>query len=87
MLFNRNIFGLEFTIQYSLPNKSNVRITIYDVISNKVKTLINQEQDAGYKSIVWDGTNGSGNRVSSGIYLYQIEAGDYFNLKQMVLLK
>jgi flagellar hook assembly protein FlgD len=52
-----------------------------------VKTLINQEQDAGYKSIVWDGTNGSGNRVSSGIYLYQIEAGDYFNLKQMVLLK
>jgi hypothetical protein len=82
-----NPFNPSTNIQYSLPNKSNVRITIYDVISNKVKTLINQEQDAGYKSIVWDGTNGSGNRVSSGIYLYQIEAGDYFNLKQMVLLK
>jgi len=64
-----------------------VNITIYDMMGREVKTLINQTQDAGYRSVVWDATNNYGNPVSAGIYLYQILAGDYLSTKKMVLLK
>ncbi|MFL3028279.1 MAG: PKD domain-containing protein [Candidatus Neomarinimicrobiota bacterium] len=82
-----NPFNPLTKIRYSLPIKGHVRITVYDMVGKKVKTLMNQVQDAGYKSIIWDGTNGIGSKVSSGMYIYEIEAGDYHNIKQMVLLK
>jgi len=52
-----------------------------------VKTLINKTQDAGYKLVIWDATNDYGKPVSAGIYLYQIQAGEYISTKKMVLLK
>ena len=59
-----------------------------DQILNRVKkTLINQTQDAGYRSIIWDATNDYGKPVSAGIYLYQIQADKYISTKKMVLLK
>jgi len=59
-----------------------------DQILNRVKkTLINQTQDAGYKSLIWNATNDYGKPVSAGIYLYQIQAGEYMQTKKMVLLK
>ena len=59
-----------------------------DQILNRVKkTLINQTQDAGYRSVIWDATNNFGKPVSAGIYLYQIQAGEYMQTKKMVLLK
>ena len=67
--------------------KSFVSITIYDLIGKKVKTLLNQDQNAGYGSIIWDATNDYGQPVSSGIYLYKIQAGEYISTKKMVLLK
>jgi len=56
-------------------------------LGRKVKTLINQNQDAGYRSVVWNATNNYGEPVSAGIYLYQIQAGEYMQTKKMVLLK
>ena len=64
-----------------------INITIYDMLGREVKTLINQTQDAGYRSIIWDATNDYGKPVSAGIYLYQIQAGEYMQTKKMVLLK
>ena len=59
-----------------------------DQILNRVKkTLINQTQDAGYRSVIWNATNDYGKPVSAGIYLYQIQAGEYISTKKMVLLK
>tara|TARA_B100001123_G_scaffold289354_1_gene322497 strand:- start:228 stop:668 length:441 start_codon:yes stop_codon:yes gene_type:complete len=55
--------------------------------NREVKTLVNQTQDAGYRSVVWDATNDYGKPVSAGIYLYQIQAGEYISTKKMVLLK
>jgi len=52
-----------------------------------VKTLMDQPQDAGYRSVIWDATNDYGKPVSAGIYLYQIQAGEYISTKKMVLLK
>jgi len=84
---------------YEILDKSEKRISlkplsptssgvfVYDMLGRKVKTLINQIQDAGYKSIIWNATNDYGKPVSAGIYLYQIRTGEYISTKKMVLLK
>ena len=82
-----NPFNPVTTLRYDLPENALVNITIYDMLGREVKTLINQTQDAGYKSIIWDATNDYGKPVSAGIYLYQIQAGEYMLTKKMVLLK
>ena len=82
-----NPFNPLTILRYDLPENSLVDITIYDIYGREVKTLINQTQDAGYKSVTWDATNDYGKPVSAGIYLYQIQAGDYISSKKMVLLK
>ena len=82
-----NPFNPVTTLRYDLPENGLVNITIYDMLGREVKTLINQTQDAGYRSIIWDATNDYGKPVSAGIYLYQIQAGEYMQTKKMVLLK
>jgi len=57
------------------------------MLGRQVKTLVNQRQDAGYRSIIWNATNDYGKPVSAGIYLYQIQAGEYISTNKMVLLK
>jgi flagellar hook assembly protein FlgD len=52
-----------------------------------VNTLVQESQTAGYKSVIWNGTDTNGKSVSAGIYLYQIQAGEYLQTKKMVLLK
>jgi hypothetical protein len=82
-----NPFNPITTLRYELPENGLVNITIYDMLGRKVKTLVNQTQDAGYRSVVWDATNDNGKPVSAGIYLYQIQAGGNMQTKKMVLLK
>ena len=82
-----NPFNPVTTLRYDIPENSHVTITIYDMLGRQVKTLINQTQDAGYRSIIWDATNDYGKPVSAGLYLYQIQAGEYMQTKKMVLLK
>ena len=82
-----NPFNPSTRIQYILPNKSNVKITVYDMVGKKVNVLINQVQEAGHQSIIWNGTNSSDNRVSSGVYIYKMEAGNFHSIKQMVLFR
>jgi flagellar hook assembly protein FlgD len=82
-----NPFNPVTTLRYDLPENGLVNITIYDMLGREVKTLINQTQDAGYRSVIWDATNDYGKSVSAGIYLYQIQAGEYISTKKMVLLK
>ena len=82
-----NPFNPTTTIRYNLLQSSLVNITIYDMMGRKIKTLINQSQDAGQRSIVWKATNDFGHPVSTGIYLYQIHAGDNIQTKKMIFLK
>ena len=82
-----NPFNPVTTLRYDLPENSLVNVTIYDMLGRQVKTQINQTQDAGYRSVIWDATNNFGKPVSAGIYLYQIQAGEYMQTKKMVLLK
>ena len=82
-----NPFNSTTTLRYDLAGHSNVNIIIYDMLGREVKTLINQTQDTGFKSIQWDGTNDYGKQVSAGVYLYRIQAGEYMQTKKMVFLK
>jgi len=82
-----NPFNPVTTLRYDLPENSLVNIIIYDLLGREVKSLINQTQDAGFKSIIWNATNNYGKPVSAGVYLYQIQAGEFVQTKKMVLLK
>ena len=82
-----NPFNPITILEFNIPFKCLVNITIYDLIGKKVKTLLNQTQNAGQRSIIWDATDDYGQPVSAGIYLYQIKAGQYVSTKKMVLLK
>ncbi|MDP6499278.1 MAG: PQQ-binding-like beta-propeller repeat protein [Candidatus Marinimicrobia bacterium] len=82
-----NPFNPVTTLRYDLPEQSNVNIIIYDIMGREVKSLINQTQDAGFKSVIWNATNDYGKPVSAGVYLYQIQAGEFVQTKKMVLLK
>jgi len=74
-------------LRYALPEDGFVNITIYDMMGRVVKTLINDQQTAGYRSTQWNATNDAGSPVSAGIYLYMIQAGDFRQTRKMVLLK
>ena len=82
-----NPFNPITTLSYDLPVDGLVNITIYDMMGRQVKTLINDQQTAGYRSVQWDGTNDNGSPVSAGLYLYTIQAGEFRQTKKMVLLK
>ena len=69
------------------PKKSNVKLTVYDLMGRKIRTLVDREQQAGFKSIRWNATNDIGERVASGIYLYRLTARDFRKTRMMILLK
>ena len=82
-----NPFNPVTTLRYDLPENSYVNVTVYDLLGKKVKTLVNTTQDAGFKSVIWNATNDYGKPVSAGVYLYQIQAGEFVQTRKMVLLK
>ena len=82
-----NPFNPVTTLRYDLPEQSTVNIIIYDMLGRQVRPLINQTQEAGFKSVIWNATNDYGKPVSAGVYLYQIQAGEFVQTKKMVLLK
>lgn len=69
-----NPFNPTTTIEYSLPQDANVKLIIYDIMGELVKTLTSDIQYAGKNKIMWDGMNSNGARVASGIYIYRFEA-------------
>jgi len=82
-----NPFNPITTIQYDLPEAGNLKLAIYDILGREVIELANGYQEAGYKSIQWNGRNKSGQLVSAGMYFYAIEAGKHSAIRKMVLLK
>ena len=82
-----NPFNPVTTLHYDLPEQSFVSIMIYDILGREIIELVHTVQDAGFKSIQWDATNDAGNPVNAGVYIYQIHAGDFIQIRKMVLLK
>jgi len=83
-----NPFNPSTIISYDVPdNNVPVSLIIYNIQGQEVKTLINSVQNAGRYKITWDGTNNLGERVSSGIYIYRLQANKFVGVKKLVLLK
>jgi subtilisin family serine protease len=82
-----NPFNPSTTIRYDLPVTSKVVIQIYNVLGEKVVTLVNEEQQAGYHSVMWGGINDYGFTVGSGVYIYTITAGEFRQANRMVFVK
>jgi hypothetical protein len=82
-----NPFNPTTEIRYGLPENSRVKLTVYNILGQKVKTLVDEYQSAGYKIIHWNGKNENGEDVSSGIYFYILQAGSYTKTKKMLLLR
>jgi len=82
-----NPFNPITTIKFDLPKDCHVKIQIFNILGQKVKTLIDDRQEAGYKAINWNGLNDAGNQVASGTYIYMIKAADFNKTKRMTLIK
>ena len=83
-----NPFNPETTIKYNLAEGANVQLRIYNVVGQVVRTLVAEQQGAGRYTVRWNGTDDRGVSVSSGIYFYQIAAGNQFrDVRKLMLLK
>ena len=82
-----NPFNPATTIEYSLRNQADVKLSIFNVLGQKVRELVNESQTAGIHRVIWDGTDASGTVVSTGIYLYRMQVGDLAETRKMVLIK
>ena len=82
-----NPFNPVTKIEYGLPEKGQVKLVIYDILGREVLTLVDGLQEAGYKTITWNGMNQTGRLVSAGMYFYAIQANDFRQVRKMILLK
>jgi len=82
-----NPFNPSTTISYSLPKTDHVRLSIYNLRGEKITTLLNGQTSAGHYKVTWDGKDTAGNRVSSGIYLYRLEAGSFVQTRKMLFVQ
>jgi hypothetical protein len=77
-----NPFNPNTVISWQLAVSSHVKLSIYNIIGQKIETLLNKPMTAGYHEVEFNGEN-----LSSGVYLYRIEAGAWQDVKKMVLLR
>jgi hypothetical protein len=82
-----NPFNPSTTIKYQIATDANVTLDVYNLQGQKIRALVAKEQKAGYYSVVWDGRNEAGQTVSSGLYLYRVQAGSFVATHKMLLIK
>jgi flagellar hook assembly protein FlgD len=77
-------------IEFSIPQSfgtSDVKLEIYNVLGQNVRTLANTRLESGAYEVTWNGRNNSGNLVSAGMYIYRLQAGDQVISNKMILVK
>ncbi len=77
-----NPFNPSTRIKYSIPQSSQAQIKVFDILGNGIETLVNEEKPAGSYEVEFDGSN-----LSSGVYFYRMQAGNFIKTKKMVLLR
>ncbi len=82
-----NPFNPSTTITFSIAHTADISLTIYDILGNKVRTMLEGKVSTGVHSVVWNGKDALGRQVASGQYFYKIEAGEFTSTKKMLLLK
>ncbi|MHB1687444.1 MAG: FlgD immunoglobulin-like domain containing protein [Ignavibacteriaceae bacterium] len=82
-----NPFNPTTTIKYQIAQDTKVVLDIYDMLGQRVRSLVNDVQSAGYYNVTWDGQNSFGQQVASGVYIYRLQAGNFVQTMKMNLLK
>ncbi len=82
-----NPFNPTTTIGYAIPASGHVELAIYNTAGQKVRTLVSNEQSAGFYKMVWDGRNEMGESVASGVYIYRLNSGSFSKTAKMNLIK
>jgi hypothetical protein len=82
-----NPFNPTTNFNFTLAKPAQVKIDIFNIVGQKVRTLVDDEMKAGVYLADWDGKDDNGSSVSSGIYFYRMQAGDFSDTKKMVLVK
>jgi len=77
-----NPFNAQTVISYGLPRAAHVKLEVYNLFGQKVATLVDGQQKAGYMSVTWEASE-----VSSGVYFYKLTAEDFTEVKRMTLLR
>jgi hypothetical protein len=82
-----NPFTSNTSISYALPTASRVALKVYNIVGQEIATLCDEEQTAGVHEVIWNGLDRSGRKVSNGVYLYRLTAGNQSLTKKMVKVK
>ncbi|MGB8658345.1 MAG: FlgD immunoglobulin-like domain containing protein [Candidatus Zixiibacteriota bacterium] len=82
-----NPFNPTTNFQFTVSRTAHVKIEVFNIVGRRVRTLVDKEMSPGVYMADWNGTDGSGSPVSSGIYFYRMQAGDFSGMKKMLLLK
>ncbi|MEW5995466.1 MAG: FlgD immunoglobulin-like domain containing protein, partial [Candidatus Zixiibacteriota bacterium] len=82
-----NPFNPTTEIGFTLPTALEVKLEVFNLLGQRVKTLVDGRLDAGAHTVSWNATDDAGRPVSSGVYFYRIQAGDFIEAKKMMLLK
>ncbi len=82
-----NPFGFDTIISFRLPEESEAELAIYNLMGQKVKTLVTSRLQEGYHSFCWDGTDSEGHLLASGVYLCRLKVGETVKVQKMVLLR
>lgn len=82
-----NPFNPVCNIEYAIPKYCKVELSIYNILGQKIRVLVDEYQSPGYKCVRWNSKDEQGQDVASGVYLYRIQAGVFGETKKMLLLK
>jgi PKD repeat protein len=82
-----NPFNPMTRIDYALPEGMAVRLSVHNILGQTVKVLADGYQSAGFKNVIWDGTDEGGMQVSSGMYFYRLEAGSFVEIRKMLKIQ
>lgn len=82
-----NPFNPETTIKYQLPQPGKVTLTIYNLLGQEIKILVDDYQTAGYHTLQWDGTDAEGRALPSGVYVYRLQTKEFSDTKKLIMLK
>jgi hypothetical protein len=82
-----NPFNPTTTISFAIPEPSNVKVIVYDMLGKEVATLVNEERASGAYNVVWNGLDESGFQVASGVYFYALETQNFTQIRRMMLVK
>ena len=82
-----NPFNPSTSIPFALPSVAQVRLSVFNVLGQQVRTLLDREVEAGYHRMAWDGRDDAGRQAGAGVYFYLLESGYFLQTRKMTLVK